>query len=172
MNPLRWLGAEVESLGTIFFSVVFEIPRVFFDHANSLVEPMVRSGWALPGRRGVGLVVLKVVGRSSHRRIPLFGILFADNHVLVATGRGTRSQWVRRLEGASRVRYWIGGRRLDGRAVVFPARGSAPRHVALPATCAWAVSLLAPMRRFGWAYAVLCPTRSSHGRPGDAWSMP
>jgi hypothetical protein len=78
MNPLRWLGAEVESLGTIFFSVVFEIPRVFFDHANSLVEPMVRSGWALPGRRGVGLVVLKVVGRSSHRRIPLFGILFAD----------------------------------------------------------------------------------------------
>ena len=82
-------------------------------------------------------------------------------HVVVATFRGKRSQWVLNLIADPNSRYWLGGRARDARAFVIceGKRFRVPKS--LPKPLQHVVRILAPYRSAGWAFAVLSP-RTAH----------
>ncbi|MAE96004.1 MAG: hypothetical protein CL910_15205 [Deltaproteobacteria bacterium] len=134
----------------------------FFRMLNRVVEPMVRVGVGSPRIVPTGFVVVETVGRKSGtpRRSPLAATRIGE-HVIVATFRGNRSQWVRNLAARPRTRYWIRGRVREARAFVMfeGKRFRVPKS--LPPSMQRVVRLLAPYTRAGWAFAVLSPPRSA-----------
>ncbi len=136
-----------------------EIEVAFFRALNRVAEPLVRAGLGSPRLAPGGLIVLEMTGRKSGRRVrvPLAATRLGD-HVLVATFRGDRSQWVKNLAAEPRVRFWLAGRPREARAylVAEGARRRLPQS--LPAPLHTLVSLLAPLTGAGWAFAVLAPT--------------
>jgi deazaflavin-dependent oxidoreductase (nitroreductase family) len=130
----------------------------FFRMLNRLVEPRIRAGCASPRLAPSGLVVLEIRGRKSGRtsRVPLVATRIQD-HVVVSTFRGGRSQWVRNLIANPEVRLWLGGRPRTSRAFVL-ARGHADRLPrSLPPLLRWVASFLVPYTYAGWTFAVLAP---------------
>lgn len=110
---------------------------------NARVEPKVRAGFASPGLVPAGLIVLETVGRKSGQmhRTPLFASLAPGGNLWVSTVLGRRANWLRNAEANPDVRYWLQGKRLDGRAIV-----SAP-GLPEPDVCALPRSLRGPARR-------------------------
>lgn len=135
------------------------IEREFFRMLNRVVEPMVRAGLGSPRIVPGGLIVVETRGRKSGRRIrtPLAATRL-DGHVIVATFRGKRSQWVLNMAANPRIRYWLAGRPRDARGFVIHEgkRFRVPRS--LPPSLQLVVEFLAPYRKAGWAFAVLSPT--------------
>ncbi len=81
-------------------------------------------------------------------------------HVVVATVRGGRSQWVRNLEADPEAHYWWGGRRHAARARVFrKGATSRQRETPLPGPLQLLPTFLEPYLGAGWAFAVLSPPR-------------
>lgn len=82
------------------------IERQFFRTLNRVVEPMVRAGLGSPRIAPGGLIVLETTGRKSGRRFrtPLAATRIGD-YVLVATARGSRSQWVPNASARPSVRF-------------------------------------------------------------------
>lgn len=134
------------------------IERAFFRNLNRIVEPLVRAGLGSPRIVPGGLIVLEMRGRKSGRtlRTPLVAT-HMGGHVIVATFRGDRSQWVANLAADPKVRYWLGGRAHEARAFVIRdgKRFRVPKS--LPAALQGVVKILAPYRKDGWAFAVLSP---------------
>lgn len=130
----------------------------FFRTLNRVVEPLVRAGVGSPRIVPSGFVVLETRGRKTGRlrRTPLAATRIGD-HVIVATVRGGRSQWVRNLAVQRTTRYWIGGRPREARAFVMfeGKRFRVPRS--LPKSLQAVVRFLSAYTRFGWAFAVLSP---------------
>lgn len=130
----------------------------FFRMLNRVVEPAVRAGLGSPRLAPSGFIVLETVGRKTGRvrRSPLAATRFGQ-HVIVATFRGDRSQWVLNLAAQPRTRYWLGGKSRDARAFVMHAgkRFRVPRS--LPSGMRKVVRFLAPYTKAGWAFAVLSP---------------
>lgn len=128
----------------------------FFRMLNRVVEPIVRRGFGSPRLAPTGFIVLETVGRRSGelRRNPLAATRIG-RHVIVATFRGDRSQWVRNLAAQPRARYWTRGRPHDARAVVI--RDGARVPASLPAPLRRVAQFLMPYTRAGWAFAVLSP---------------
>jgi hypothetical protein len=85
------------------------IEAEFFRELNRIVEPLVRAGWGSPGLLSGGLVVVETRGRNTGRRsrVPLAALRIND-HVLVSTLRGRRSQWVKNVSADPHVRCWLG----------------------------------------------------------------
>jgi deazaflavin-dependent oxidoreductase (nitroreductase family) len=123
-------------------------------------------GFGSPRIAPTGLIVLETRGRKTgqRRRSPLAAARIG-NHVLVATFRGDRSQWVRNLAAQPRTRFWLGGRPREARAFVMHRgkRFRVPRS--LPAPLQRVVRALAPYTKAGWAFAVLSPPAGRTRRP-------
>ena len=137
------------------------LERDFFRALNRVVEPLVRAGVGSPRIVPGGLIVLETRGRKTGRlsRTPLAATRLG-RYVLVATVRGTRSQWVLNLAAEPKCRFWIGGQERSARAFVIHEgkRFRVPRS--LPRPLQLVVEVLAPYRKAGWAFAVLGPARS------------
>lgn len=132
-----------------------KLEQRFFRALNSVVEPAVRRG-ALSSRfLPTTLIVLESTGYVSGqtRRTPLFCQHLGAN-VLISTGRGKRSFWVRNLQREPEVDYFMGGRAYAATAQVFTAEapitpGQLPLLLKPLAGC-----MNALMTR-GWAFALL-----------------
>jgi deazaflavin-dependent oxidoreductase (nitroreductase family) len=135
----------------------------FFRMLNRVVEPVVRRGFGSPRLAPSGFIVLETVGRKSGelRRSPLAATRIG-RHMIVATFRGDRSQWVRNLVAQPRTRYWTRGRPHDSDA--FVVREGARVPASLPAPLRHVVRFLVPYTRAGWAFAVLSPRRRPDAR--------
>jgi len=127
---------------------------------NRVVEPIVRRGFGSPRLAPSGFIVLETVGRKSGelRRSPLAATRIG-RHMIVATFRGDRSQWVRNLAAQPLTRYWTRGAPRDARALVI-RQGRARIPPSLPAPLRRVVRFLVPYTRAGWAFAVLSPRKS------------
>ena len=143
----------------------------FFRMLNRVVEPIVRSGVGSPRLAPSGFIVLETIGRKSGelRRSPLAATRIG-RHMIVATFRGDRSQWVRNLAARPRTRYWARGSPHEARAFVIRdgARARVPSW--LPVPLRRVARLLQRYTRAGWAFAILsprseedprCPSRAS-----------
>ena len=124
---------------------------------NRVVEPIVRRGVGSPRLAPSGFIVLEHVGRKSGelRRSPLAATRIG-RHMIVATFRGDRSQWVRNLVAQPRTRYWTRGRPHDAQALVL-RDGAARIPGSLPAPLRRVARFLVPYTRAGWAFALLSP---------------
>jgi deazaflavin-dependent oxidoreductase (nitroreductase family) len=132
----------------------------FFRLLNRLVEPQIRAGLGSPRLAPGGLIVLETKGRKSGRRarVPLVATRI-QGHVLVATFRGGRSQWVKNLAANPETRFWMGGKpRPTSATVIAPSRRPQPLPK-LPALLRVVVSFLIPYTRAGWTFAILAPRR-------------
>lgn len=130
-----------------------------FRFVNGVVEPAVRAGFASPGIAPTGLIVLEHMGRKSGRtyRVPLVGTLVED-HVLVGTVRGYRSEWLHNLSARPEVGYWLGGRLREARALTFIDGELAPALEGLPAAVRCVAEAMLPaVGTLGWAFAILAP---------------
>jgi deazaflavin-dependent oxidoreductase (nitroreductase family) len=130
----------------------------FFRMLNRIVEPVVRAGVGSPRIVPGGFVVLETIGRKTGRmrRSPLAATRLGQ-YIIVATFRGTRSQWVLNLAAQPRTRYWFGGKPRETRAFVMydGKRFRVPK--ALPRGMQRVVRILAPYTKAGWAFGVLSP---------------
>ncbi len=141
----------------------------FFRTLNRVVEPMVRAGIGSPRIAPSGFIVLETRGRKTGRlrRIPLAATRMGC-HVIVATFRGNRSEWVRNLAAQPRTRFWLGGKRREARAFIMHQgrRFRVPKSLPLPVQAV--ARLVAPYTRTGWAFAILSP-RDGTGRVAVGW---
>jgi len=139
----------------------------FFRMLNRVVEPIVRRGFGSPRLAPSGFIVLETVGRKSGelRRSPLAATRIG-RHMIVATFRGDRSQWVRNLAVQPRTRYWTRGRPHDTSA--FIVREGARVPASLPAPLRQVVRFLVPYTRAGWAFAVLSPRKGARRKSARA----
>jgi deazaflavin-dependent oxidoreductase (nitroreductase family) len=138
----------------------------FFRMLNRIAEPRIRAGFGSPCLTPGGFIVLETRGRKTGRlsRIPLAATRIQD-HVVVGTFRGGRSQWVRNLAAHPDIRFWLGGRPREAKAFLVhsEARTRAPRS--FPAALRWMVSFLRPYTYAGWAFAVLAPQAPATREP-------
>jgi deazaflavin-dependent oxidoreductase (nitroreductase family) len=139
----------------------------FFRMLNRVVEPIVRRGFGSPRLAPSGFIVLETVGRKSGelRRSPLAATRIG-RHMIVATFRGERSQWVRNLAAQPRARYWTRGRPHDAKAVVIQQGSRVP--ASLPAPLRRVARFLVPYTRAGWAFAVLSPRAAARRKRARA----
>ena len=139
----------------------------FFRMLNRVVEPIVRRGFGSPRLAPSGFIVLETVGRKSGelRRNPLAATRIG-RHMIVATFRGERSQWVRNLAAQPRTRYWTRGVPHDTRAFVIQHGSRVP--ASLPAPLRRVVRFLVPYTRAGWSFAVLAPRAAARRKRAHA----
>jgi deazaflavin-dependent oxidoreductase (nitroreductase family) len=125
---------------------------------NRVVEPIVRRGVGSPRLAPSGFIVLETVGRKSGklRRSPLAATRIG-RHMIVATFRADRSQWVRNLASQPRARYWTRGSPHDARAFVIRDGARSRIPASLPAPLRRVARLLQPYTRAGWVFAILSP---------------
>ena len=130
----------------------------FFRMLNRLVEPHLRAGWGSPRFVPGGIIVLETRSRRSGKRVrvPLAAIRIQD-HVVVSTFRGDRSEWVKNLAASPETRYWLRGRARDATALVLSPRNRQATESTWPAAVRWFVRSLTPYTSAGWAFAVLGP---------------
>jgi deazaflavin-dependent oxidoreductase (nitroreductase family) len=102
--------------------------------------------------------VVEITGRRTGRRtrVPLAATRIQD-HVVVSTFRGRRSQWVKNLVANPDVRLWRDGSARPARAVVLAPDHRPHGAAELPAALRWVLSFLTPYTYAGWAFAVLAP---------------
>lgn len=133
--------------------------RSFFASLNSVVEPLIKAGWASAKGLPAGLVVVEAPGRrtGAKRDVPLLALSVAD-HLIVATVRGRRSGWIKNLAAASEVRAWVGGTPIRATARVFAGKeASSGAEADLPLMVRPLVCLLSQYQKWGLAFAVLSP---------------
>jgi deazaflavin-dependent oxidoreductase (nitroreductase family) len=119
---------------------------------------VAESGCFSPEVWPTGLILLETTGRRSGRahRTPVLAMMM-DDHVILRTFRGERSDWFKNLRANPEVSYWAGSVWKRARATVHtPAEEcetkSLPPFAALGvAATSVAVGLM------GWRFAVLAP---------------
>lgn len=142
----------------------------FFRTLNRVVEPAVRAGIGSPRIVPSGFIVLETRGRKTGRlqRIPLAATRVGC-HVLVATFRGNRSQWVLNLAAQPRTRFWLGGKPREARAFVMHQGRRFRVPKSLPVAVRAVARLVAPYTRSGWAFAILSPRAGEARRRTRHW---
>ena len=138
-----------------------------FRAMNKILEPSVRHGFGSAPFTPGTLIVLEIVGRTSGRRtkVPL-AALHVGEHILVATFRGRRSEWVKNLAAMSEVRFWLGGRARRATVRVLKPDRTPRRTKDLSPAARALVPFLAPYTHAGWAFAILTPQRSAKRSDG------
>jgi deazaflavin-dependent oxidoreductase (nitroreductase family) len=133
--------------------------RDFFRALNPLVERWARAGCASPSRWPFGLIVLETTGRRSGqtRSVPILAMLIED-HVIIATARGERSQWFKNLQASPDVRYWIDGELRDARAIELTAAAESPPPNLPHQVHDAVVALTSTVGVFGFRLALLVPS--------------
>jgi deazaflavin-dependent oxidoreductase (nitroreductase family) len=132
------------------------LESAFFRALNRFWEPAVRAGLGSPGILPSGLIVLETAGRRSGRphRVPLAAAVFGP-HIVVATLRPRRSDWLRNAVRDPDVRYWLLGREHAARAKVITP--DLPTPDAQEDTACLARALHAASTLTGAAFAILRP---------------
>ena len=114
------------------------LEAVYYEALDSVLRPLADSGVLAPGIVPAGLIVLETTGRRSGlaRRTPVVAAAVGDC-LMVRTGRGRRSHWVKNLIAQPNVRYWRGEESHAVRAyVVAPTSVGATATNDLPAAVA------------------------------------
>lgn len=141
------------------------VEEIFFQTLNRFAEPLAEAGCFSPELWPAGLIVLETKGRRSGRphRTPVLAMMM-DNHVIVRTFRGERSDWFKNLRSNPGVRYWSGGRPIAARAVVH-APGEECSTEPLPPFAALGVGAAGlSVQLMGWRFAVLVPQGHANSR--------
>jgi hypothetical protein len=136
-------------------SVQIKLEQRFFRVLNSIVEPAVRRGIFSSRLLPTTMIVLESTGYISGqaRRTPLFCQQLGP-YVLISTGRGKRSFWVRNLQRNSEVEYFMGGRAYAAQATVITADSPVdPKQ--LPTLLKPLARCLNTLTGRGWAFALL-----------------
>jgi deazaflavin-dependent oxidoreductase (nitroreductase family) len=130
----------------------------FFQTLNRFAEPLAEAGCFSPEFWPTGLILLETTGRRSGRkhRTPVLAMMM-DDHVIVRTFRGERSEWFKNLRANPDVSYWAGGAKKRARATVH-APGEECRTESLPPFAALGVAATSvAIDLMGWRFAVLAP---------------
>jgi deazaflavin-dependent oxidoreductase (nitroreductase family) len=130
----------------------------FFRVLNSVVQPLAEAGCFSPEIWPTGLILLETTGRRSGRRYrtPVLAMMM-DEHVIVRTFRGERSDWFKNLRANPEVSYWAGGGKKRARATVH-APGEECETKTLPPFAALGVAATSvAVELVGWRFAVLAP---------------
>jgi deazaflavin-dependent oxidoreductase (nitroreductase family) len=130
----------------------------FFRTLNRFVEPVAEAGCFSPEFWPTGLILLETTGRRSGRphRTPVLAMIM-DEHVIVRTIRGERSQWFRNLRANPKVRYWSGGQPKLARAVVHTPGEECSTEALPPFAAAGVAAAGLAVQLMGWRFAVLAP---------------
>ena len=136
-----------------------DLTSQFFRALNGFVEPVAESGCFSPDFWPTGLILLETTGRRSgqRRRTPVLAMMM-DDHVIVRTIRGERSEWFKNLRANPDVRYWAGGRPRTARAVVHTPGEECSTEALPPFTAAGVAAAGLAVQLMGWRFAVLMPT--------------
>jgi deazaflavin-dependent oxidoreductase (nitroreductase family) len=132
----------------------------FFRTLNRFVEPLAEAGCFSPEFWPTGLILLETTGRRSGRphRTPVLAMIM-DDHVIVRTFRGERSEWFKNLRANPDVSYWAGGGKKRARATVH-APGEECQTAPLPPFAALGVAATSvAIDLMRWRFAVLTPRR-------------
>lgn len=132
-----------------------KLEQRFFRALNSVVEPAVRHGIFSSRLLPTTLIVLESTGYVSGqaRRTPLL-CQNLGSHVLISTGRGKRSFWVRNLQRQPDVEYFMGGQAYAAKAQVFSENLPA-RRAELPLLLKPLAGGINALTARGWAFALL-----------------
>ena len=133
--------------------------REFFRALNPLIEPWAKAGCVSPSRWPFGVVVIETTGRRSgeSRSNPVLAMLVED-HLIIGTARGQRSDWFQNLQASPRVRYWLDGEPHTARALAFAPGVEEASVEGLPSLVQDAIATLTPaVDAFGCRFAVLVP---------------
>ena len=127
----------------------------FFRALNSVVEPAVRRGIFSTRLVPTTLIVLESTGYISGeaRRTPLFCQQFG-RYVLISTGRGRRSFWVRNLQNQPDITYFLGGKAYKATATVIAPEDTESLEE-LPLLLQTVLKPLVRLTNRGWAFAIL-----------------
>ena len=130
----------------------------FYRSLNSVVEPLIRAGFANPLLWPTGAIVLEVTGRKTGQtiRVPLLATRVGDLFVVSTYRR--RSEWVKNLAANPEARYWLGGRPYDATAFVLTGDNQSSSLDNLPPRAACLGGLLKQQSQlFGLSFAILAP---------------
>ncbi|HEX5735591.1 MAG TPA: nitroreductase family deazaflavin-dependent oxidoreductase [Blastocatellia bacterium] len=130
----------------------------FYRSLNSVVEPLIRLGFANPLLWPTGAIVLEVTGRKTGQtiRVPLLATRVGDLFVVSTYRR--RSDWVKNLAANPEARYWLGGRPYDATAFVLTRENQLSSLDNLPPRAACLAGLLKQQSQlFGISFAILAP---------------
>ena len=118
MVTRRGTGAPAVALSVVE-NTLMQIERTAFRTLAGFIEPWARAGCLSPAVWPVGIVVLETKGRTSGKphRVSVLAML-VEQHLIVGTVRGARSDWMRNIAADPAVTYWLGGEACVGRAVV------------------------------------------------------
>lgn len=132
------------------------LEQSFFRALNQVVEPAVRRGIGAPWLAPVGLIVLETRGFKSGlpRRTPLLAFRAGD-YVIVSTGRGQRSFWVKNLRKRPNATLFMNGRERKVRAFVMAPDKRYRRPAAVPEWVGRLLDGLSTLTRSGWSLALL-----------------
>jgi deazaflavin-dependent oxidoreductase (nitroreductase family) len=135
-------------------STRIQIEQQFFRALNSVVEPTVRRGFFSSRLFPATLLILESTGYVSGkpRSTPLLSFRVGP-YLLISTGRGRRSFWVRNLQKEPEVNYILGGRSYPAKAELIT--GDADKATALHPLMKSLLRPLEVMTSRGWAFALL-----------------
>ena len=144
----------------MFLSSFESVEAGLFRALNGFLEPLVRAGIGSPVLWPMGPIVVETQGRKSGGQfnVPLLAMVVGDL-VVVSTLR-RRSNWIRNLAAAPRVRYWLGGARREASAAVIGNGLDTLDQLPGSASCL-AGALKQHSRVFGTSFAILMPQPSS-----------
>ena len=133
------------------------IESEFYRSLNSVVEPLIRVGFANPLLWPTGAIVLEVTGRKTGQaiRVPLLATRVGDLF-LVSTYR-RRSDWVKNLAANPEARYWLGGLPHDATAFVLTPGDQSSLDNLPPRAACLAGLLKQQSQLFGISFAILAP---------------
>jgi deazaflavin-dependent oxidoreductase (nitroreductase family) len=135
-------------------STQIQIEQQFFRALNSVVEPSVRRGLFSSRLFPATLLILESTGYVSGkpRNTPLLSFRIGP-YLLISTGRGRRSFWVRNLQNKPDVNYILGGRSYPARAELLTS--DADQTTGLHPLLRSLLRPLKVMASRGWAFALL-----------------
>ena len=134
---------------------------------NARVEPRIRSGFGSSGLFPAGLIVLETTGRRSGQthRTPLAASVAPGGYLWISTMLGNRANWLRNAHANSDVRYWLGGRAREGRALVSAPGYAPPDLNDLPPFARWgATRALRISQALGLGVVIIVP-KAAGSRP-------
>lgn len=136
------------------------IEQSIFRALNAVVEPAVRRGIGSSSLTPASLIVLETVGFKSGatRRTPLWSICLG-RYRIVSTARGDRSFWVKNILKQPKIRYYVGGKPRESKAIVIAPGTAMQKSQRLTPVMRKLVKLLSTMSQAGWAFAILGPSK-------------
>jgi deazaflavin-dependent oxidoreductase (nitroreductase family) len=142
-------------------STFAKLEQSLFRSLNAVVEPAVRKGIGSSALTPASLIVLETVGFKSgqQRRTPLWSICLGRYRV-ISTARGDRSFWVKNLQKQPKVRYYVGGKVRESKAIVIAPGTARQKSQRFTPVMRQLVKIFSRLSQAGWAFAILVPSKA------------